>query len=68
MFENLKIIKPGPNIQPSANLIFSMRGTALGQPMLGDPGAPGHPPGKPIDFHTRWSGSLPAGQPQPNGR
>ena len=63
----------GPDILPGGELkshgqVYQKQLAATIAALLGDPAAPGHPPGRPIDFPARWSNSLLAGQPQANGR
>jgi Type I phosphodiesterase / nucleotide pyrophosphatase len=59
----------GPDILPSGELrsrgqVYQKQLAATIAALLGDPVAPGHPPGHPIDLPSRWSPALLAGQPQ----
>jgi hypothetical protein len=63
----------GPDILPAGELrsrgqVYQKQLAATIAALLGDPVAPGHPPGHPIDLPARWSPALLAGQPQSAGR
>jgi hypothetical protein len=63
----------GPDILPGGEMrspgqVYQKQLAATIATLLGDPLAPGHPPGHPIDLPARWSPLLLAGQPQSAGR
>ncbi len=63
----------GPDILPGGEMrshgqVYQKQLAATIAALLGDPLAPGHPPGHPIDLPARWSPVLLAGQPQSVGR
>jgi hypothetical protein len=63
----------GPDILPGGEMrshfqVYQKQLAATIAALLGDPLAPGHPPGRPIDLPARWSPVLLAGQPQSVGR
>ncbi len=63
----------GPDILPAGELeshgqVYQKQLAATIAALLGDPVAPGHPPGHAINLPTRWSPALLAGQPQSAGR
>ena len=63
----------GPDILPAGEMqshgqVYQKQLAATIAALLGDPVAPGHPPGHPIDLPARWSPGLLAGQPQSVGR
>jgi hypothetical protein len=63
----------GPDILPGGEMrshgqVYQKQLAATIAALLGDPPAPGHPPGHPIDLPARWSPVLLAGQPQSMGR
>ena len=58
----------GPDILPGGEIkshgqVYQKQLAATIASLLGDPAAPGHPPGKPIGLPVRWSPALLAGQP-----
>ncbi|HET6254114.1 MAG TPA: hypothetical protein VFE32_08575 [Puia sp.] len=59
----------GPDIQPGGEIrsraqIYQKQLAATIAALLGDPAAPGHPPGHPIQLPARWTPALLADQPQ----
>jgi hypothetical protein len=63
----------GPDILPAGEIkahgqVYQKQLAATVAALLGDPAAPGHPPGHPVDLPAKWSPALLAGQPQAVGR
>lgn len=63
----------GPDILPGGELqshgqVYQKQLASTIAALLGDPDAPGHPPGHPIDLPERWSPVMLAGQPREAGR
>ena len=63
----------GPDIVPAGEMathgqVYQKQFAATIAALLGDPAAPGHPPGHPVNLPARWAPPLLAGQPQMAGR
>jgi hypothetical protein len=63
----------GPDILPAGEIkfpgqVYQKQLAATIAALLGDPVAPGHPPGHPVNLPAKWSPALLAGQPQAAGR
>jgi len=61
----------GPDILPGGEIksrgqVYQKQLAATIAMLMGDPAAPGHPPGKAIALPARWSPALLAGQPEMN--
>jgi hypothetical protein len=61
----------GPDILPGGEIrsrgqVYQKQFAATIASLMGDPAAPGHPPGKAIELPVRWSPALLAGQPETN--
>jgi hypothetical protein len=61
----------GPDILPGGEIrsrgqVYQKQFAATIASLMGDPAAPGHPPGKAIELPVRWSPALLAGQPEAN--
>jgi hypothetical protein len=63
----------GPDILPGGEMrshgqVYQKQLAATIAALLGDPAAPGHPPGHPIYLPARWSPAMLAGPPRERGR